>query len=169
MVTIPAPVLYSQAIILKTDVMVAPMTFSYSGPKVSALVKNFKKHLALSLALPEEEIREYNYSISRKEKEQISAEYKITKIIDSYSYYLFETSFSAEMDLEGNGSFNSSFKVTIFTEFPKVTFFQRSIFYDIWRTLFLKFHYESVLRKYKEEGLRIIKNIIDALNNEVKV
>lgn len=168
MVITPAPTLFSQAIIIKTDVMITPMTFSYSGPKISALVKNFKKHLSSAIMLPEEEIREYSLSVSRKEKEKIDASFRITKIIDTYSYYLFEISYSAEKDINDNGSFNASFKVTIFTEFPKVTQFQRSMFYEFWRILFLKFFYENQLRKYKEEGLRTIKRIIDSLNNEIK-
>jgi len=169
MIEAPAPVLYSQAIIIKTDVTVIPYTFSYEGPKAGILVKNFKKDIATAIGLPEEEVREQNFSITRKEKESINATFRLTKIIDSYSYYLFEISYNASLDLEGNGSFSSSFKVTVFTEYPKVTSWQRSIFYEIWRSLFHEFYYKHQIEKYKIEGIRILKKIEEVLRNEIKV
>jgi len=169
MIEIPAPVLYSQAIIIKTDVTIIPYTFSYEGPKAGILVKNFKKDIATAIGLPEEEVKEQNFSVSRKEKEIINATFRLTKMIDSYSYYLFEISYNASLDLEGNGKFDSSFKVTLITEYPKVTFWQRSIFYEIWRSLFHEFYYKYQIEKYKIEGMRILKKIEETLRNEVKI
>jgi hypothetical protein len=168
MIEIPAPVLFSQALIIKTDVTIIPFTFSYEGPKASWLVKNLKKDLAFAIGLPEEEIREQNYSISRKEREIISGTFRITKRIDTYSYYLFEISYSANLDEEGNGKFNANFKVTLYTEYPKVTAWQRSIFYEIWRTLFHEFYYKYQIEKYKKDGLNTLKKIEEVLKNEIR-
>jgi hypothetical protein len=169
MVEISAPVLYSQAIVIKTDVTIFPYTFSYEGPKANILVKNFKKDVAIAIGLPEEEVKEQNFSVSRKEKEFINASFRLTKAIDKYSYYLFEFSYNAILDLEGNGKFDANFKVTVYTEYPKVTLWQRSIFYEIWRSLFHEFFYKHQIEKYKIEGLKILKKIEEVLRNEIKV
>ncbi|MEM5824636.1 MAG: hypothetical protein QXW04_01225 [Candidatus Aenigmatarchaeota archaeon] len=163
------PLLFSAAIVKRYDLTTLPLTFTYEGPNISMISKNFKKIVSSAFEIKEEDIKESFFNLTRGEKEKMSAEYKLNKKIDSFCYYRFEIRISYEADINDNGKFETSIKGSLYFEVPQETSFQRSIFYHFFFSLYWSFYYSKIVEKYVEEGKGYLTKFINLLKAQAKI
>lgn len=162
------PLLYTAAIVKKFDLTIIPLTFSYNGPNISFIAKNLKKIISSALEIREEDVKESSFNLSRGEKEKMSAEYKINKKLDPYCYYRFEIKSFYEADINDTGKFELSIKGSLYFELPQETFFQRSVFFHFFFSLYWNLYYSNIVGKYIEEGRNCLTKLINLLKTQTR-
>ncbi len=170
MVFIKPPILYTAAIVKKIDLIIHPIVIKYEGPQASTIVKNHKKLIASALEIKEEDLREVEITVSRKEKEELKEKLSAIIKLDKFSYYLFECDFSSKIDADGSGTVEISFKLTLFVEFPLEETYQQSIIYRFFRDkIFYELYYKKIVEKYAAEGKERIVRIEKRLRELLKI
>jgi len=163
------PLLFKAAVVKKYDLTILPLTYDYEGPNVSNLAKNIKKIISSALEVLEDDIKESNFSLSRKEKETLKASYAINKVIDSNCYYRFEIDVSYEVDANDYGKFSSKIKGSLYFELPQETSFQKSILFHFFFSLYWNFYYSKIVDKYIEQGKQYLNRYIDLLKSKARI
>jgi hypothetical protein len=143
--------------------------FSYSGPNPDKAYPKLIDILTRSLSIPRENIQEKNFVWDRsKPEEKFGASFEIVKDMDKFSYMYFVISMkgtvkpSKEFGKEGNVSF--TIEGILRTEYPQDTLWERSFFYEMFRTF-----YNRVF--YQERRIKLIQECRDAIlqiQNELK-
>lgn len=143
--------------------------FSYSGPNPDKAYPKLIDILTRSLNIPRENIQEKGFNWDRsKPEEKFGASFEIVKDLDKFSYMYFEIDMkgnlkpSKEFGKEGTVSFTITGIVR--TEYPQDTLWERSFFYEMFRTF-----YHRVF--YKERRYRWVLECRDAIlqiQNELK-
>lgn len=140
-------------IVLKNDCRKFPVSFHYEGPNVHVVYPGIKKFLADILNVPEEQVHEKQVSISRSNgKEKIKSKFEVLRVIDKYSYVLFEVSLSVEKkpskQFESEGNVDVEIKGSLFTEIPQDTAWQKSFLFQLLFTLFLHTWYNKKIKGF---------------------
>jgi len=145
------------------------MEFSYSGPNPDKAYPKLIDILNKSLNVPRENIQEKNFMWDRsKPEEKFSASFEVIKDFDKFTYMYLEISMrgslkpSKEFGKEGTVSF--TIEGILRTEYPQDTLWERSFFYEIFRTLYHKAFYEE--RRYK--WLLECRDSLLQIQNELK-
>jgi hypothetical protein len=145
------------------------LEFSYSGPNPDKAYPKLIDILTSSLNIPRENIQEKGFKWDRSTpEEKFSVTFEIIKDIDKFSYMYLSITMkgkvkpSKEFDKEGNVSF--VLEGMIRTEYPQDTLWERSFFYEMFRTFYHKIF-------YKEKRYQYIVECRDAMlliQNEMK-
>ncbi len=143
--------------------------FSYSGPNPDKAYPKLIDILTRSLNIPRENIQEKGFKWDRsKPEEKFKASFEIIKDLDKFSYMYLEISMSGTVkpseDFEKEGSVKFSIGGMIRTEYPQDTLWERSFFYEMFRTLYHKFFY----REKRYEWIMECRDEILQIQNELK-
>lgn len=150
------------------------ITLDYSGPNPQIAYYQIKKILSSITKLPESEIIERNFSWDRGgDEEKFSADFDIIKDMDKFSFIQITVSIKGSIkpskEFGKEGKLNITIDGVLRTEYPQDTIWQRSLFYEVFRTFFHKFIYEESRRKYRDECVSIMMQIYNELKEFLNV
>lgn len=149
------------------------ITLDYAGPNPQNIYKKIRELFMSIWKVGTDEIREKEVSWDRTTaSEKFKVKFEVVKDMDAFSYMLIT------VDLEGEAKHSRQFgkegtariqmEASLRTEYPQDTLWQKSLFYEMYRTFYHKVIYEDVRKKYlrecKEEILRMQEEIKSFLN-----
>ncbi len=122
----------------------------YVGPHVSKLY-DFIHHILKSVFnIPSSAIQEEKYSWGKGEIEKFKVTLYAHKDMDMFTYIYLKISLKAEGN-EKTGNASITIKPYLRTEYPQDTIWQRSLIYEMLRTLWHRIFYAKKRDEYMEE------------------
>ncbi len=139
----------------------------YVGPHVSKLY-DFLHHVIKSVFnIPSSAIQEEKYNWGKGETEKYSVSLITHKDLDMFSYIYLKVSLKASGN-EKMGNATIVIKPYMRTEYPQDTIWQRSILYELLRTLWHRMFYASKRDQYMEECRHLTYMMQDKLREYFK-
>lgn len=145
------------------------ITLKYNGPNPQNIYEQMKKLFNIIFKLEEGELEEKDFSWDRSgAKEEFSVKFELVKDLDKHSYFRIlmslkgEAKPSKEFGKEGSASIFIDARVV--TEYPQDTIWQRSLFYELFRSFYHKVIYEDTREAYRRE----CREAINRFNHELK-
>jgi len=129
------------------------MELSYTGPNPQKAYQKLLDILLTVLKVQRENIQEKDFRWERApEGEKFSAAMEVVKDFDKFSYMFLLLSISGiakpSKEFEKEGTVTVRIEGVVRTEYPQDTAWQRSFFYEVFRTLYHKVFYQDQRKKY---------------------
>ncbi|MFH0836613.1 MAG: hypothetical protein V1870_00630 [Candidatus Aenigmatarchaeota archaeon] len=138
---------------------------SFEGRNPDKMYKKIHELLRLVFNVPEGYIQEKDYKWEKKKDiEQFSIDWEITKIFDTYTYIVIEISLSGFVLAEGDGKAKIRIRPRLITEYPQDTIWQQSIIYEFIRRFWHKMYYH----KKRMEYLYVAKELVIEFERKIK-
>lgn len=145
------------------------MNFRYTGPNPQNLYKKIKDLLIVVWKVDLSEVQEKEFGWDRESAtEKFNVKLEVTKDLDSFSYEWIEVELngtarhSRQFGKEGEATIRITGALR--TEYPQETLFQRSLFYEMFRTFYHKVIYEDTRKKY----LQGCRDHLNTFQEEIK-
>jgi len=139
----------------------------YVGPHVSKLYDFIHQTLKSVFNIPPSAIQEEKYNWGKGETEKISVSIVTHKDLDMFTYIYLKISFKADgNDKTGNAVI--TIKPYLRTEYPQDTLWQRSLFYEMLRTIWHRIFYSKKRDEYLEECRHLVYMMQDRLREFFK-
>ena len=153
------PIFARAKLVIQDDCMVplpAYITLEYKGPNPQELYKKIKELFISVWAVDPGEVQETEFSWDRTAAgEKFTVRFEVIKDLDSFSFiYLTvtlkgEAQHSREFGREGKAQI--VIEPLLRTEYPQDTMWQRSLFYEFYRTLYHKLFYVDTRKRYLQQ------------------
>lgn len=132
------------------------LTLNYTGPNPQLLYRKTKELILTIWRSDLNELQEKDFAWDRSGGgEKFNVRFELTKDLDTWSYLRIvvdlngEARPSKEFGKEGTATVRIDPRLK--TEYPQDTIWQRSLFYDMFRTFYHKIIYGDLRKKYKEQ------------------
>jgi hypothetical protein len=122
----------------------------YVGPHVSRLYDFLHYAIKTVFNIPASSIQEEKYNWGKGETEKISVSLLTHKDMDMFSYIYLKATLKADGN-ERTGNAVITIKPYMRTEYPQDTVWQRSLFYEMLRTIWHRVFYAKKREEYTEE------------------
>jgi hypothetical protein len=156
------PIFARTKLVIHDDCLVPPggpavhpsfIDLEYKGPNPQNIYPEIKKLLLKIFRVDEKDLQEREFSWDRsKEEEKFKVRLDLIKDFDSFSFMEVETSLSGtarpSKAFGKEGEVKIRIDAWVRTEYPQDTIWQRSLFYELFRTLWHKLIYEDTRKKY---------------------
>ncbi len=145
------------------------LLLNYSGPNPQKVYPKIMELLKSVLKIKPENIQEKKFEWSRSAvPEKFSGEIEAFKDLDRFSYILLWVDFSGSVKPSKEFGKEGDIKVVIDgvlrTDYPQDTVWERSLLYEIFRSVWHKIFYEEKRFRYKE----VCRDSMLTLQNEIK-
>ena len=134
----------------------------YVGPHVSKLYDFLHHAIKTVFNIPSSAIQEEKYNWGKGETEKFSVSLLTHKDMDMFSYIYLK----AELKADGNektGNAVIRIKPYMRTEYPQDTVWQRSLFYEMLRTIWHRMFYAKKREEYTEECRHLTYSVQEKL------
>ncbi|MEM5853727.1 MAG: hypothetical protein QXG39_02660 [Candidatus Aenigmatarchaeota archaeon] len=141
----------------------------YKGPNPQNLYQKIKELLVSVWRAEAGDVVEREFSWDRSTgTEKFKVRFEVTKDLDTFSFFYLTVTLSGEAkhsrQFGREGSARVEFEPRLRTEYPQDTIWQRSLFYEIFRSLWHKFIYQSTRERY----LRECRELSEKFAEEIK-
>lgn len=168
------PIAARTKLVIEEPCLRAPsVTFSYTGPNPQDIYKKIKKLIPSIFKVDEHDIEEREFMWDRgAAEEKFRAVLNFIKEFDPYSYMEVEVSLngsakpSKEFGKEGSASIEVLAKFRI--EYPQETLWQRSIFYDFYRSLIRRTK-KNERERCKQTCAELVRTFCDELRSFLNI
>jgi len=131
------------------------ITMKYVGPHVNQLYNKIYETMKMIFRVSDADIQETDYSWGKgKETEKYKVRWWIHKDMDLFSYLFVRLDLSAEGN-DRTGNATVAVRGLLRTEYPQDTVWQRSLFYEMFRTLWHRMFYHKKRDEYATECKRL--------------
>jgi hypothetical protein len=167
------PVAARTKVVIEESCLRAPsLTFTYKGPNPQDIYKKVKKLLPTIFKVDEHDIEEREFLWDRSTaEEKFKTVLNFIKEFDPTSYMEVQISLegfakpSKEFGREGEATITVEAKFRV--EYPQETFWQRSIFFNIYQKLIGKSEKER--KEYKHKCLELVNLFCDELRSYLNI
>lgn len=144
-------------------------TLDYSGPNPQNIYEYIKKLFLQIWNVSEKEIQEREFTWNRgAAKEDFHVRWEIVKDLDTFSYYWITVELDGfakpSKEFGKEGSVRIVVEPRLRTEYPQETLWQRTLLYEMFRTIYHKLIYDSTRKKYLEE----CRAMAGKMNDEIR-
>lgn len=148
----------------------AIVELSYSGPDPDKIYPKVLDILRAKLAVPEHLIQEKEYEWDRsKLPEKFSMSIEAIKEFDRFSYMLLKIKIKGSVkpskELGKEGEAKVEIEGVVRTEYPQDSLWERSILYELLRTIYHKTVYQQRFLRFKEECRKAMLALQDELKS----
>jgi len=131
------------------------MTVKYVGPNVTKIYDKMYKMMKFIYKVSDSDVQETNYSWGKgKDGEKFKIRWWLHKDMDLFTYLLIRLDLSADGN-EQTGNAKIVIRGLLRTEYPQDTVWQRSLFYEMLRTLWHRVFYHKKREDYATECKRL--------------
>lgn len=152
------------------DIRPKKLVLNYSGPNPQVAVKNYIEVLKRAFKVSDAEVQEKNFNWDRSGKEEkFSIDFEARKDMDKNTYMWIQGDIkgtirpSEEFGKEGNVTIRIDGAIR--AEYPQDTFWQRSLFYEMFRVFYHKVLYVSLWEKYRAECREMMRLFLDEMKS----
>ncbi|MFH1445304.1 MAG: hypothetical protein ABIF08_02370 [Nanoarchaeota archaeon] len=126
------------------------LELNYVGPNPQKLYKTMFDVAKTVFMVPDSDLQEERFTWGKKETEKFKSRLWVNKDVDKFTHMFVRLDFSGQ-GTEKTGNATIRIKPVIRTEYPQDTVWQRSIFYELIRTLWHNVFYHQKRADYTEE------------------
>ena len=126
------------------------LEMNYVGPNPQKLYEKVYELLKVCFRVADSDIQEDEYNWGKGKRERFKVRWWIHKDLDRFTYMFIRVRFSGEGDEKG-GSAKIDLKPMLRTEYPQDTVWQRSIIYEMFRTMWHRAFYHKERFDFAEE------------------
>ena len=125
----------------------------YNGPNPQLSYKEVKKLIKECFGVNDDDIQEKDFQWTRGPVERFSVEWVVTKDLDKFTFWYIQISLKGEA--KPSKEFGKVGSVTVViggfvrTEYPQDTWWQRSVFYEVFRILWDNLFYVNKRLEYQ--------------------
>jgi|FaiFalDrversion3_1042247.scaffolds.fasta_scaffold00384_3 hypothetical protein len=146
----------------------------YHGPNPQNIYKQIRILLKSIFKVRDEEIEEKIFDWDRSEpEERFKVHFILSKDVDPHSYYHIEVNLSGKAapskEFGKEGEAKIQIEAVLRTEYPQDTFWQRSIFYELFRIIFHNVIYKGERYKLLEDCKELTMRFYNELKNYLNV
>jgi hypothetical protein len=124
----------------------------FVGPGVKKLYKLMHESMKSVFNVTDSDIQETDYNWGKSDKgDKFKVRWWLHKDMDLFSYLYVRFDISGEDDNKGNGRVTITTRGLLRTEYPQDTVWQRSLLYEMLRTLWHRAFYHKKREEYAEE------------------
>ncbi|MBI2084503.1 MAG: hypothetical protein HYT70_02730 [Candidatus Aenigmarchaeota archaeon] len=162
---------FARARILIHDYCLIPRpvaTLEYTGPNPQRTYEYIRKIFTTLFGITEKEIQEREFRWDRVAGgESFHVRFETIKDLDTFTFQditvIIDGTAHPSKEFGKEGSVKISFEGKIRTEYPQDTVWQRSLLYEMFRTMYHKLIYQGIRKKYVEECRGLLLQFGDEL------
>lgn len=130
------------------------VSIRYVGPNTQRIYQRFYDMIKSTLNVPDSAIQEERFNWGKGITEKYKVQWFVHKDVDQFTYLYFKIAINAEGD-EKAGNATIRIKPYLRTEYPQDTLWQRSLFYEFFRTFWHRLFYHKKREEYNEECMHL--------------
>ncbi|MCD6403052.1 MAG: hypothetical protein J7K98_01845 [Candidatus Aenigmarchaeota archaeon] len=131
------------------------LTINYEGPNPQMIYPQLITLMKEVFGVREDEVQAITFEWTRGKVERFNIEWRVIKDIDKFSYYQYRVRLSGHAQPSEQfgkiGKAKIELSGELFTEYPQDTWWERSMIYEIIRTLWHRIFYQNKRWEYREE------------------
>lgn len=171
------PVFARTKLVIQDDCLVpqAPfVTLEYKGPNPQNLYAKIKELLVTVWRVDPGDVQEREFSWDRSSgAEKFRVRFEAVKDLDTFSFFFIRISLSGEAkhsrEFGKEGSAKIELDTCLRTEYPQDTIWQRSLFYEFFRTLWHKLIYQSTRLRYLQECRELSERFMEEIKSFLNI
>ena len=141
---------------------------TYEGPNAHLVYPQIITFIKESFGVTERDIQPFTFEWERGKVEKFKVEWRVNKDIDKFSYFRIRIRMSGEIrpseKFGKEGKISMRLRGELLTEYPQDTWWERSMVYEIIRTLWHRIFYRQKRWEYRE----VCKEAMMTFHNRVK-
>lgn len=139
----------------------------YVGPNPTKLYYKVYELIKAIFRAADSDIQEERYNWGKAEQEKFKVRWYLHKDMDMYTYLWIRVDIAGQGD-EKTGNATINIKPVIRTEYPQDTIWQRSLFYEMFRTFWHRAFYHKKREEYAEECRDMVIRLQRTVNEYLK-
>lgn len=144
------------------------LVLNYTGPNPQLAIKRCVDLLKTVFKVTDSEIQEKVFSWDRSGKEEkFAIEYELRKDLDKNTYLFIQGNLDGSLtpseEFGKEGRIRIRIRGAVRAEYPQDTFWQRSIIYEFFRSLYHKIIYVGLWEKYMEDCREMLTLFINEM------
>ncbi|MEM7826144.1 MAG: hypothetical protein QW451_00750 [Candidatus Aenigmatarchaeota archaeon] len=146
------------------------VTLDYQGPNPQNVYQKIKELLISVWKLEPGDVQEREFNWDRSSGvEKFRVRIEAIKDLDTFSYFYLVISLSGEAkhsrEFGKEGKVKIEFEPRLRTEYPQDTIWQRSLLYELFRTLWHKLIYQSTRMRYLQECRELSQRFMEEVKS----